>query len=708
MRLQLRWQRLPRYPKVLPLSPRRAWLCCAIARAAWVCSVTIFIYVNVECVCAGGEDYILSSANSRTCPVNYSLIEKEKDCEHAAAAFKTHAKLFVMDIVNFPGYPKGCQEATYGNDSFILLNTDNIGKPNPFGQLLCAKDKPCPPGTYTFPSTESPCKPCEIGTFQSRDDQPSCETCPKGFYGIKLGSSSKADGCQRCPPGTYQGSETSGACSVCAPGTFSNGTSMDRCYACLGPNATARCPGGTAAPYTDAQLELAQTLLPPSLSTLERQCQARPARFVRTAVTSAVADIPKGLSSPAVIGPVAVLIAAAVIVLLLHRFIPEWLWSNVDFTAQFHKVPQGGTSVRENTALGCAFTLAFGLLAPALGIVLHASNALVEANSLIPPGKTIATNLTVLVDLPLGHPGNDTSYCEGIVYINDSFRGMTCDVSGRSMSLSSACTIVLTGCSFIDPSAQLSFSVPWFERIVTWNVSVDSTSAATAHQLSGVVTSGDAAKLISPKPPKKGVLVAIQAQPASLNDTTNANLTRQGFLLNHLPCVLPDDVNTEGWPGSLKGPDLTWQLTLQLRLSPTLYETVRSMKQGPLELALSTFTTVIAVMGVWKTIFSFVEAPVSALRTRLTRRRRMPRERQSSRVELQLNDRKALLARVLTISKPDDSAAQGAVKKERQERQDAVEELDLKMEQMTKKYDDAIRQLSQEVEQMRQELKVAV
>jgi hypothetical protein len=92
----------------------------------------------------------------------------------------------------------------------------------------------------------------------------------------------------------------------------------------------------------------------------------------------------------------------------------------------------------------------------------------------------------------------------------------------------------------------------------------------------------------------------------------------------------------------------------------------------------------------------------------LTRRRRMPRERQSSRVELQLNDRKALLARVLTNSKPDDSAAPSAVKKERKERQDAVEELDLKMEQMTKKYDDAIRQLSQEVEQMRQELKVAV
>jgi hypothetical protein len=414
-----------------------------------------------------------------------------------------------------------------------------------------------------------------------------------------------------------------------------------------------------------------------------------------------------------VIGPVAVLNAAAIIVLSLHRFIPEWLWSNVDFTAQFHKVPQGGAAIRENTPLGCAFTLAFGLLAPALGVVLHALNPLVEANSLIPPGKSIATNLTVLVDLPVGAAGSpftndDSSYCEGIAYVNDSFRGMTCDVSGRSMSLNSACSIMLTGCRFIDPSAQLSFSVPWSERIVGWRVSVDSTAAATAHQLSGVVTSGDAAKLISPKPPRKGVLVAIQAQPASLNDTTNANLNRQGFLLNHLPCILPDDVNTEGWPGSLKGPDLTWQLTLELRLSPTLYETVRSMKQGPLELALSTFTTVIAVMGVWKTIFSFVEGPVSALRKRLTRGRRTPREQQPSGVELQPNDRKALLARVISNSKPDDSAAQAAVKEVRKELKEVEDELHEKMEQMTKKHDDAIRQLSQKFEQMSQELKVPV
>jgi hypothetical protein len=129
------------------------------------------------------------------------------------------------------------------------------------------------------------------------------------------------------------------------------------------------------------------------------------------------------------------------------------------------------------------------------------------------------------------------------------------------------------------------------------------------------------------------------------------------------------------------------------------------MKQGPLELAIFTFTTVMSVMGVWKTVFSFVEDPVSALRKRLTRRRRMPQERQPSGVELQLNDRKALLARVISNSKPDDSAALAAVKEERNLRQAAEDELHEKIKQQDK----AIRQLSQKFEQMIQEqLKVAV
>ncbi len=678
-------------------------------------------------MCAG--DYFLTGPDVNSCPTNYSRIESERDCERAAAAAGSPATVIIEDL---PTYAKGCQLLSYGNNRsvdkvFVVLNAI-VGRPNPFGQLLCAKEKPCAPGKYKLPGTQSstqpPCADCATGYFQPSPGQPSCVPCPRGFYGVKPGSISETDGCKACPPGTYQ-SNTPGACSVCAPGTFSTRYSTESCDACSGPNPTASCPGGTAAPYTDAQLAVVQLY---TKSTLK--CQTQPARFVRTAGTSIVdgVDKPIGLLSPTVLGPVAVLNVAAITVLLLHRFIPEWLWSNVDFTSQFHKVPQGGASIKENTPLGCAFTFAFALLTPALGILLFASNPLVAVNSLVPPKEgNVSTDLLIGFALPAGNPsGNDTRYCAGIAHINNSFEGMTCERD--SMYLSSACTILLTGCRFINPSAKLTFSVPWSERYVSWSVSADSTTEATAHQLSGVVTSGDAAKLVSPK----GVLVAIQAQPAFLNDTTNTNFNRHGFLLNHLPCVPPVALNTD-----LTGPDFTWNLTLELRLSPTLYETVRSMKQGPMELAISIFTTVMAVMGVWKTIFSFVEGPVSALRKRLSRRRHMPRERQPSGVELQLNDRKALLARVISNSKPDDSAAQAAVKEVRKDLKAVEDELHEKnkqqdevIRQLTKKHDEAIgqltkrhdeaigqltqqdeafRKLAQKVEQMiQQQLKVAV
>jgi hypothetical protein len=252
---------------------------------------------------------------------------------------------------------------------------------------------------------------------------------------------------------------------------------------------------------------------------------------------------------------------------------------------------------------------------------------------------------------------------------------------------------------------------------VSWSVSVDSTAEATAHQLSGVVTSGDAASLISPQLPENGVLVAIQAQPAFLNDTTNANLNRNGFLLNHLPCVPPVAINT-----TVPWKKMAWQLTLELRLSPTLYETVRFMKQGPMELAISFFTTVMAVMGVWKTIFSFMEGPVSALRKRLTRRRQsrrqIPREQQPSGVELQPNDRMVLLASVVSNSKPDASAALAAVKELRREHQAAEDELheknkqqDLVIVQMTKKHDEMTKKQDEVIRQLsliQEQLKVAV
>ena len=651
-------------------------------------------------------DYTASGLNVNSCPSNYTRIVNEEDCERAA---KVEFQFELKGAINLPGYARGCQLASYGNSFFVLLNlAPGVGNANPFSRLLCAKDKPCAPGTYQLPvpTTQSKCSDCPIGTFQPHVGQPSCEPCRKGYYGVKPRAESESDGCQPCPPGTYAG-DTSGACSVCAPGTASKLFGMGGCDACPGPNAFARCPGGAVAPYTDAQLAVAQQLVPTSPKSPLERCQTHPARFVRKAGTSVVngADNPNALLAPVVLGPVAALVTAAVVILMLHSFIPEWLWSNVDFTAQFHKVPQGGASVRANTPLGCAFTLAFVFLASALVILMHALNRPTEVNALVPPrGGTLTTNLRILLGLPAGNPfPNDTALdCAGIAYFNDSFQGMTCE--DASMSLGSTCTIVLTGCRFVTPSAQLTFSVPWSERFVSWSVSVDSTAEATEHQVSGVVTSGDAASLVSPK---KGVVVAIQAQPAFLNDTTDAELDRHGFLLNQLPCVPPLAVNTtEGW--NVMGPDLAWNLTLELRLSPTLYETVRSMKQGPLELAASIFTTVLAVMGVWRAFFSHVEGPVSNLRKRLSRRRQIRREGPPSGVELQQpNDRMALLARVISNTKPDDSAAQAAVKEERNARLKADEELHEMIVRMMKEYDHAIRQLTQKVEQLTQE-KVAV
>ncbi len=149
-----------------------------------------------------------------------------------------------------------------------------------------------------------------------------------------------------------------------------------------------------------------------------------------------------------------------------------------------------------------------------------------------------------------------------------------------------------------------------------------------------------------------------------------------------------------------------------------------------MELAISIFTTVMSVMAVWKTVFSFVEGPVSAMRKRLSRRRHMPREQQPTGVELQPNDRMALLASVISHSKPDDSAALAAVKVVRKEFQAADDELHEKNKQQdeknkqleeafckltkqqdekSKQQDEVIRQLTQKVEQMiQQQLKVPV
>ena len=101
-------------------------------------------------MCAG--DYVLTGPNVNSCPANYSRIENERDCERAAAAAGSPATVIAEDL---PTCAKGCQLVSYNlsiDRVFVVLNA-NVGRPNPFGQLLCAKEKPCSPGKYKVPAT---------------------------------------------------------------------------------------------------------------------------------------------------------------------------------------------------------------------------------------------------------------------------------------------------------------------------------------------------------------------------------------------------------------------------------------------------------------------------------------------------------------------------------------------------------------------------
>jgi hypothetical protein len=647
------------------------------------------------------DKYIWGEYNSKTCLVrgqSASRIIGEEPCSLAAAAVAVQ----FGGIVVLASYPKGCFWASYGDNSVqrVWLNNHNLGSPNSFSRLVCANDsstQPCNAGTYrTDMGTATECSECAIGTYQEYVNQFSCNSCPKGHYGLHKRSVSETDGCSPCPAGTYQEFTPSGVCTACPPGTASNTSGMVLCSAdaCPGPDANAACPGGAVLPYTEAQLDIARSLFPISAKPLiEKQCQTNAPQFLRQS-GAAVADgagSPAGLRSPVKLGLIAALLAIAVVILGLHGFIPERLWSSVDIMAQFHMVPQGGSPVKKNTQLGTAFTFSLVFAAAAIAIALEAANEKQESSALIPPkGGSGITNVRISVSLPLGDPlGSNAPYCTGIGSPN-SFQGMSCTDTG-GMSLDPSCGFVFTGCTFTGPSAKLTFRVPWRERFVKWSVAVDSTVEATEHTLSGVVTSGSASDLISAK---HEVVVAMLAQQALLNDTTDAQLTRRGFELKHLPCTPPLRAD---W--NLTSSDLAWKFSIELRASENLYETVRFRKQDPLTLAMSILSAVVSMMGIWRSIFSWAEGPISALRERCTRPRRMRKERHDSGIEM--NSDRALLAKVLTetvntTGNRNDLA--DALKNERKER---MEEIDA-MHQTTNQLQQTVQQLQQTVQQLQQ------
>jgi hypothetical protein len=501
-------------------------------------------------------------------------------------------------------YPGGCFWHALTNS--VYFNTDAAGAANEFAQPLCF---PCPAGTFSDNSGD------DTATFN----------CSNG-------------------------------CCFCKPGTASKTIAMDRCDACLGPDALAACPGGTASPHTKAQMGVALDLLksskvPKPLQGAnigidpEKQCQPNAPQLLPQvgAVITYDTGLLRDLKSPFVLGLIGPLIIVAAVILLLHGFIPEKVWSNVDITSQFHKVPQGGSPVKKNTQLGSAFTLAVIFLAPAIGIAMYATNEVQESTALVPPKRDLfSTKLRISITLPLGDPHGDPSeaYCgkeASISLAPQSLQGIEC--AQLLPTGSTRCEVVYQNCTFTKPSAKLTFTVPWNERYVKWNVSVDSPFEATEHSVSGDVTSGSAFHVINPE---SEVVVAMLAQMSLLNDTTNAKVTK-GFELTTLACTPPRAYDAND--GYLTSNAMTWNLTIEMRVSQSVFERRRYRKQDPLTLGMGIFTAIFSMIGIWKTIFSHVEGPVSTVRDCCTRACKMRKERQddSDSKTIELNTQGAAL-----------------------------------------------------------------
>jgi hypothetical protein len=138
------------------------------------------------------------------------------------------------------------------------------------------------------------------------------------------------------------------------------------------------------------------------------------------------------------------------------------------------------------------------------------------------------------------------------------------------------------------------------------------------------------------------------AHHALINDTTDAKLTRAGFLLKHLPCTPPVAVRAEG--SDLMGSGLTWSLTIELRESQDWYETVRFRKQDPLPLVMSIIAALLSFKNIWLLIFTWAEGPILAMRKCCCRARTMRKEGYSGDMLSDMDANGGILAKVLSES----------------------------------------------------------
>ena len=116
-----------------------------------------------------------------------------------------------------------------------------------FNESTC---KPCPPGTFQGRDSSSACIPCAPGSFANQSSSLSCEICREGKYVESPGHSHK---CDSCPSGHYQGRIGATTCIPCSPGKHQVSRGIFSCSNCDSgrfadqggtSSACARCPRG--------------------------------------------------------------------------------------------------------------------------------------------------------------------------------------------------------------------------------------------------------------------------------------------------------------------------------------------------------------------------------------------------------------------------------------------------------------------------------
>jgi hypothetical protein len=127
---------------------------------------------------------------------------------------------------------------------------------------------PCPQGTFSNSGAQSlaSCTACTIGTYGDTTGVAACTDCGAGYYGKKTGGTSKSDGCDACPKGTWSAAvapTSSSACQNCDAGKYSvtlAATVSTTCISCdagtfsgaAGASACTNCLAGFYAASTGA------------------------------------------------------------------------------------------------------------------------------------------------------------------------------------------------------------------------------------------------------------------------------------------------------------------------------------------------------------------------------------------------------------------------------------------------------------------------